>query len=306
MDLSRRDVLRLAVTGGVTGLAAACTGPKETPPAAQPAPAPAGTPAPDRMPVVFISHGSPMVAITRDDYSEALKWMGEDLPRPKAIVVVSAHWQEERPIRVTSGAHPETIHDFGGFPEKLYLMKYPSPGNPVLAAEISKTLTAAGFPARLEDRGLDHGAWIPLKIAYPGAEIPVLQVTLRYDLSPADYLRIGSHLAPLRERGVLIVGSGGVVHTFREMRRTGPGEKPDAWAVEFDKWFRDRLAVRDFNSLENYREAHPSGVRAAPTTEHFDPIFVALGASDAKDRVVDIYDRFQGANLSMRTFALRS
>src|SRR5687768_8176979 len=115
MDLSRRDVLRLAVTGGVTSLAAACAGSKEAP---KPVSAPA--PAPDRMPVVFISHGSPMVAITRDDYSEALKWMGEDLPRPKAIVVVSAHWQEERPIRVTSGAHPETIHDFGGFPEKLY------------------------------------------------------------------------------------------------------------------------------------------------------------------------------------------
>jgi 4,5-DOPA dioxygenase extradiol len=305
MDLSRRDVLRLAMTGGVASLAAACAGSKETP-AAEPKPAPPTAPAPDRMPVVFISHGSPMVAITPDDYWEALKWMGEDLPRPKAIVVVSAHWQEERPIRVTSGAHPETIHDFGGFPEKLYLMRYPSPGQPTLAAEISKTLTAGGFPARLEDRGLDHGAWIPLKLAYPGAEVPVLQVTLRYDLSPADYLKLGSLLAPLRERGVLIVGSGGVVHTFREMRRTGPGEKPDAWAVEFDKWFRDRLAARDFDSLANYRKAHPSGERAAPTTEHFDPIFVTLGASDAKDRVVDVYDGFRGANLSMRTFALRS
>src|SRR5262245_38296192 len=149
MDLSRRDVLKLAVAGGVSGLAA-CAAPKENP---MPDPKPAAPkPASNRMPVVFVSHGSPMVAITKDDYAQAMKWMGEDLPLPKAIVVVSAHWQEEAPIRVTGGERPETIHDFGGFPDKLHQMIYPSPGHPRLADEISKTLTTGGFPARLEDR----------------------------------------------------------------------------------------------------------------------------------------------------------
>ena len=297
MSFTRRDVLKLAVAGGAAGLAA-CAAPKEqmvAPP----------KPAPSRMPVVFISHGSPMVALTPDDYHAALKKLGEEFPFPKAVVVVSAHWQEEAPIRVTAGERPSTIHDFGGFPEKLHQMVYPSPGHPELAAEISKSLTAGGFPARLEDRGLDHGAWIPMRIMYPGADVPVIEVTLRYDLEPQDYLRLGAVLAPLRERGVLLVGSGGVVHSFPEMRRLKAGESTDKWAVEFDTWFRERVGKKDIESVVNYRTAHPSGARSAPTTEHFDPIFVALGASGPSDRVVDIYEGFRGANLSMRTFALK-
>ncbi len=266
----------------------------------------APAPAKSRMPVVFISHGSPMVALVKDDYSAALKKLGEELPFPSAVVIVSAHWQEEAPIRITAGERPETIHDFGGFPETLHQMKYPSPGQPKLADEIAKTLTAGGFPARLEDRGLDHGAWIPMKLAYPAADIPVIEVTLRYGLTPADYLRLGGLLSPLRERGVLLVGSGGVVHSFPEMRRLKQGEKTDQWAVEFDSWFRERLDKNDLESLVNYRTAHPSGARSAPTTEHFDPIFVSLGAAKPGDKVVDIYEGFRGANLSMRTFALRS
>jgi 4,5-DOPA dioxygenase extradiol len=207
---------------------------------------------------------------------------------------------------VTAGERPETIHDFGGFPEKLHKMVYPSPGHPKLAGEIAATLSAGGFPARLEDRGLDHGAWIPMKIAYPAADVPVIEVTLQYGRTPADYLRLGGLLAPLRERGVLIVGSGGVVHSFPEMRRLKPGESTDKWAVEFDTWFRERIGKGDLESVANYREAHPSGARAAPTTEHFDPIFVAMGASRPGDKIVDIYEGFRGANLSMRTFVMKS
>jgi 4,5-DOPA dioxygenase extradiol len=304
MDLSRRDVLKLAVAGSVSGLAA-CSAPKEIV-VPVPAPAPIAKPPSNRMPVVFVSHGSPMAAIAKDDYAEALKWMGEDLPLPKAIVVISAHWQEEAPIRVTAGERPVTIHDFGGFPDKLHRLLYPSPGQPQLADEVAKTLTAGGFPARLEDRGLDHGAWVPLILTYPGAEIPVIQVTLRHDLQPADYLRLGALLAPLRDRGVLIFGSGGVVHSFPEMRRLAPGEKTDTWAVEFDTWFRERIGKGDIESVANYRTAHPGGARSAPTTEHFDPIFVSLGARMPGDQVVDVYEGFRGANLSMRTFLLKS
>jgi len=306
MDLTRRDILKLAAAGGLGGLAA-CSPPQEAPaPVIQPAPLPVlATPPPPRMPTVFISHGSPMVALTKDDYHTALKKMGEEFPLPKAIVVVSAHWQELEPIRVTSGEKPETIHDFGGFPQALHEMIYPSPGEPKLAAEVTNLLKAGGYPARLEDRGLDHGAWIPMKITYPGAEIPLIEVTLQYGLSPSDYLKIGKILAPLRDRGILLVGSGGVVHTFREMRRLAPGEKADDWARKFDDWFRDRIGSRDFESVANYRTSHPDGERAAPTTEHFDPIFVTLGAADASDKIVDVYDGFRGANLSMRTFAFK-
>jgi 4,5-DOPA dioxygenase extradiol len=299
MDLTRRDVLKLAVAGGVTGLAA-CASPKE---GTMPAPAPV---AKSRLPVVFISHGSPMVALVKDDYHVALKKLGEEIPFPEAVVIVSAHWQEEAPIRITAGERPETIHDFGGFPDTLHQMKYPSPGHPKLAAEIAKTLTEGGFPSRLEDRGLDHGAWIPMRLAYPGADVPVIEVTLRYGLTPADYIKLGGLLAPLRERGALIVGSGGVVHSFPEMRRLKPGEKADAWAVNFDTWFRERVGKGDIESVVNYRTAHPEGARAAPTTEHFDPIFVTLGAARPGDKVVDIYEGFRGANLSMRTFMMKS
>lgn len=298
MNPTRRDILKLAVAGGVTGLAG-CAAPKEGPMAAP-------TSQPSRMPVVFISHGSPMVALIQDDYSAAIKKLGEEIPFPKAVVIVSAHWQEGAPIRITGGERPETIHDFGGFPEKLHKMTYPSPGHPELAGEIATILTAGGFPARLEDRGLDHGAWIPMKLAYPGADVPIIEVTLRDDLKPEDYLRLGGLLAPLREREVLIVGSGGVVHSFPEMRRLAPGEKTDTWAVRFDTWFRECLEKRDFESVANYRTTHPEGARAAPTTEHFDPIFVTLGASRPGDRIVDIYEGFRGANLSMRTFLLKA
>jgi len=292
--LSRRDVLRMAVAGGVTGLAA-CAAPKLT-----------SEPAPTTMPVVFISHGSPMVALIKDDYSAALKKMGEEFPLPKAIVVISAHWTAEAPIRVTGGERPETIYDFGGFPPELSQVKYPSPGHPNLAREVAETLTAAGMPAVLEDRGLDHGAWVPLRLSYPGADIPVLEVTLRWDFNPTDLVRLGKVLAPLRERGVLLIGSGGIVHNFGLMRKLAKGEKPDAWAVDFDTWIRDRVGTFDLESLVNYKKAHPGGEEAAPTTEHFDPLFVVLGAARPGERVVDVYEGFRGANLSMRTFALRS
>jgi 4,5-DOPA dioxygenase extradiol len=296
MDLTRRDVLKLAVAGSAAGLAA-CAAPDLKPgPVADPT----------SMPVVFISHGSPMVALIKDDYSAALKKMGEEFPLPKAIVVISAHWTAEAPVRVTGSEKPETIYDFGGFPDELYKLTYASPGHPALAREIAKTLTDAGMPAVLEDRGLDHGAWVPLRLSYPGAEIPVIEVTLRSDLDPSSFVRIGRLLAPLRERSVLIVGSGGVVHNFQLMRRLPKGEKPDGWAVEFDTWVRERVEKFDLESLVNYQTAHPAGVNAAPTTEHFDPIFVVMGAAKPGERVVDVYEGFRGANLSMRTFALRS
>src|SRR5258708_21995766 len=159
------------------------------------------------MPVVFISHGSPMVAVENDDYTAALRRMGETLPLPKAIVVVSAHWETSTPVRVTLAEKPETIHDFGGFPDALYHLRYPSPGHPALAKEVLGHLDAAAIKAVGDaEPGLDHGAWVPLRPAYPGAEIPVLQVTLPMPRSPSTLLQLGEALAPARKRGVLLIG----------------------------------------------------------------------------------------------------
>jgi len=257
------------------------------------------------MPVVFISHGSPMVAVEKDDYTGALRRMGESLPLPKAIVVVSAHWETAAPVRVTLAETPETIHDFGGFPEALYQLRYPSPGHPTLAKEILSLLNAGGIPAIGDgERGLDHGAWVPLRHAYPGAEIPVLEVTLPMPRSPSALLLIGQALAPLRRQGVLLMGSGGIVHNLRRVHFADKNAPVEAWAKSFDDWVRSRLESGDVASIVDYKGQAPHGAAAAPTTEHLDPLFVVLGAAGKGAAVQDLYEGIQYGNLSMRSFAL--
>ncbi len=291
MNISRRDVLKLAAGGAAAAGLASC---------AEPGAAPSTAAAP-RMPVVFLSHGSPMVGLSKDDYTAAIGKMGTELPTPKAVVVVSAHWAEYRPVRVSPGGAPELIYDFYGFPKPLYELKYPAPGHPALAAEIAAAFQAGGVPAVVEERGLDHGAWVPLRLAYPGADVPVLQVTLPADATPAQLVELGRMLAPLRRRGVLLLGSGGMTHNFD---LAGRGATPDASMRKFDAWVREKVGARDLDSLVRYAELAPHAELAHPTTEHFDPIFVVLGASDPADRVRDVYEGWQGANFSMRTFAL--
>jgi 4,5-DOPA dioxygenase extradiol len=261
--------------------------------------------APARMPVVFISHGSPMVAVESDDYTRSLRRMGEELPRPTAIVVVSAHWESSAPVRVGSAERPPLIYDFGGFPPELYALQYPSPGDPTLAREIVASLKAAGIPTVAEERrGLDHGAWVPLLHAYPGADIPVVEVTLPSPRRPSDVLVLGQALAPLRDRGVLLVGSGGVVHNLRRVQFGDKNAAIEPWAQSFDDWVRGRLETLDTVGIADYRRVAPEAAASVPTTEHFDPIFMVLGASGKGDRVRDVYEGFQYGNLSMRTFAL--
>lgn len=257
------------------------------------------------MPVVFISHGSPMLAVEDDDSTAALRRMGEDLPRPRAIVVVSAHWEAASPIRVGSIARPPLIYDFSGFPEELYRQEYPCPGDPVLASDIVKRFAAANVTATLDaHRGLDHGAWVPMRHLYPGADIPVLEVSLPMPRTPAELLAMGRALAPLRDDGILIVGSGGVVHNLRRVRFHDKQAPVDPWARDFDRWIRDRLGDPDVETIVDYRKRAPSADLAVPTTEHFDPIFVVLGARREGDRVSDRYEGFQYGNLSMRCFSL--
>ncbi len=258
-----------------------------------------------RMPVVYISHGSPIVAVRENDFTRALGQMGKDLPRPRGIVIVSAHWEAPLPIRVTGAAQPTTIYDFFGFPEELYRLTYPSPGSPDLAAEIVRRLSAAGLPATIDPRrGLDHGAWVPLLHAYPAADIPVVEVALLAPRSPELLFKLGQALAPLREQRILLLGSGGIVHNLPLLHWNDEDAPVDPWAKEFDDWIQARLETLDRQAIARYRSAAPNARLAVPTTEHFDPIFFVLGAASERDRVLDIYEGFHYGNLSMRTFAL--
>ncbi len=258
-----------------------------------------------RLPVVFISHGSPAVALADDDYTGALRRLGTGLRPARAIVVLSAHWESPLPLRVTAGDSPGLIYDFSGFPEPLYRITYPCPGDPDLARDILSVLSAAHIAGVPEPRrGLDHGVWVPLLHIAPGAERPVVEVSLPVPRTPADLLKIGRALAPLRDRGVLLVGSGGVVHNLARIVFEEERPPVEAWAEAFDAWFRDRLEARDVEGIVRYRTSAPRADLAVPTTEHFDPIFFALGAAAPDDRITHVYEGFRHGNLSMRSFAL--
>ena len=257
-------------------------------------------------PAVFLSHGAPTAAIEQNTYSEALAHFGQQHASPEAIIVVSAHWQERWPVRVTSWAHAPLIYDFGGFPDELYRIQYPAPGQPKLAAEVVSLLKGSDIDSAVETkRGLDHGAWVPLSLTWPAANIPVLQVSLPMPASPEQILAIGLGLRPLRERGVLLMGSGGIVHNLRRVR-LGGDPPPDDWAVQFDEWVQARLNERDFDSLLNYQRLGPHAELAQPTPEHFDPIFFVLGATANDDKLVVIYEGIRYGSLSLRSFCYES
>ena len=259
-----------------------------------------------RAPVLFVSHGAPTEALEVDGWTEALSRFGRETPTPRAIVAVSAHWVTHRTGGVTSAEAPETIHDFYGFPDPLYRIQYPAPGDPGLAARIVDRLDGAGFDAALDPlRGLDHGAWSPLLHAVPLAEVPVVQVSLPAVL-PAELLRFGAALAPLREDGVLILASGGAVHNLGEVAFDDKERSPRQWAAEFDGWVAARVAELDVAALARWKAQAPHAQRAHPTTEHFDPLLVAMGARLPGDEPAVIHEGFSYATLSMRSFALRS
>jgi 4,5-DOPA dioxygenase extradiol len=254
------------------------------------------------MPSLFISHGAPSIAIEHDDFTRAVASFGKSLSGARAIAVVSAHWQA-RGVRVNAVAHPETIYDFGGFSDELYKIRYEAPGDPDLAREIS---TLLGDVPLEETRGWDHGLWVPMRILLPDANIPIVEIAQPYPTTPAELLRIGQALGPLRDRGVVIAGSGGIVHNLRAINLAGKNTPVDEWAGQFDDWFAKHLAARDFDTLTRYRDLAPHANRAVPTPEHFEPLFVTLGASRESDNLTTIYEGFQYGNLSMRTFALSS
>jgi 4,5-DOPA dioxygenase extradiol len=260
----------------------------------------------DRLPALFVAHGAPYSALGGDDHAAALRAFGETVRGAKAIVVVSAHWQVSRPLRITSWERAPLLYDFGGFPEELYHIAYPAPGSPLLAARVSGILQAGGQQVRPEpERGLDHGAWVPLRLAWPDAATPVLQLSLPF-VDPQELFQIGRALRPLREDGVVLVGSGGIVHNLRRVHFENKNAAVDDWAAEFDAWVAERVRGRKLDELLAYRSTGPHARLSAPTTEHFDPLFVTLGAAFADEPVETIYEGFHYGNLSMRSFAFRS
>jgi 4,5-DOPA dioxygenase extradiol len=229
-------------------------------------------------PLLFVSHGAPLFAIEPGLAGPRLTELGRELPRPDAIVILSPHWMTRGEVNVTASTAPQTIHDFGGFPDELYQLRYPAPGAPILAAHIVKLLQAAGWTSRLDhQRGLDHGAWVPLMYLAPEADIPVVQVSMPARLDTHQAWKLGEALKPLRDMNVLIVASGSLTHNLYEFR--GATREGADYVKAFAAWTAQTLRAGQTDQLLNYRQQAPSAERAHPTDEHFLPLLIALGAA---------------------------
>ena len=232
-------------------------------------------------PLLFVSHGAPMFAIEPGLAGQHLTELGRELPRPDAIVILSPHWMTRGEVSVTASVAPSTIHDFGGFPDALYQIQYPAPGAPALAARIVEMLETAGWKSRLDaNRGLDHGAWVPLRYLAPDADIPVVQVSMPASLDTREAWKLGQALKPLREMNILIVASGSLTHNLYEFRGATPHGAQ--YVKDFAAWTAKTLASGNLDQLLDYKQYAPSAERAHPTDEHYLPLFIALGAAGDK------------------------
>lgn len=253
-----------------------------------------------RFPTIFVSHGSPMHAVQPGAAGDAWRKLGETLPRPLAALVVSAHWESSVPT-VNAVAHPQTIHDFNGFPPELYRIRYAAHGAPTTAQRVHGMLAQAGIEAEFDhERGLDHGAWVPLSYMYPKADVPVVQLSVQTPFGPAHHLAMGHAIAAMADEGVLIIGSGHMTHNLREWMQ-GP-RAPVAYVRAFRDWVSARIRDHDFDSLINYRTLAPHAERAHPTEEHFLPLFVALGAAGVTARPERVFDEIERGVLAMDAY----
>lgn len=230
------------------------------------------------LPALFISHGSPMLALDPGASDAPLKRLARELPRPKAILVVSAHW-ETPDLRITASPMPDTWHDFYGFPPELYAVQYPAAGSPELAQRVAELLAEAGLPATLDpERPLDHGAWVPLSLMYPEADIPIVQLSLPSRLGAPMQHRVGAALRKLRDEGILLIGSGSITHNLGELDWHAGPEVITPWAKAFRDWMVARLEADDEAALFDYRRQAPYAVRNHPRDEHLLPLYFARGA----------------------------
>lgn len=252
------------------------------------------------LPTLFVSHGSPMLAIEPGVYGEAWKAMAAALPRPSAILMISAHWNTRQPA-LSAAAHPETIHDFGGFPAALYAIRYPAPGAPDLSHEVAGLLGAADIPVAIApERGLDHGAWVPLQQMFPDADIPVTQLSVQPGLDAEWHMQLGAALQPLREKNVLIIGSGSLTHNLHEFHFDEfSTDVADDYVHVFQDWMHEALQRNDHTALAAWLQLAPQARRAHPTTEHLLPLFVAYGAAGKTPQMQRPLANYSGRALAM-------
>jgi 4,5-DOPA dioxygenase extradiol len=262
-----------------------------------------------KMPVLFIGHGSPENIVLKNRFTERLSGLGQELPRPAAILVISAHWLTDGTY-VTAADKPKTIYDFYGFPDELFRVKYPCPGSPQVARQIA---AATHNPAIKLDysRGIDHAAWAVLKHIYPAADIPVLELSLDY--SPYNgwnrprltyFYNLAKQLGHLREKGILIIGSGNIVHNLRVVDMPNMDAAPYEWAVEFDEQVKRDLLARNHEPLLDCQNMTRAAALAIPTLDHYLPMVAAIGLQENDDKIEFIYEGFQNRSVSMRCFKI--
>ncbi|MFC5530454.1 DODA-type extradiol aromatic ring-opening family dioxygenase [Cohnella yongneupensis] len=250
------------------------------------------------IPSYFFAHGAPSLVLEQHDYTEFLKKFAASTPKPRAIVLFSAHW-ESREQSISTVDTYSTIYDFSGFQDELYQMTYPAKGDLAISEEIQQLFEKNGIPSVMNpERGLDHGAWAVLKLMFPAADIPVVALSVNRFLSNEQQYQIGKALSSLREKDILIIGSGGIVHNLRMLNWRG-GNTPEEWAVDFDNWIQEKLENWDLEALFNYEKLAPYAREAVPTNEHFIPLLLAMGTGDSNRQAKLLHRSYQLGTLSL-------
>lgn len=257
----------------------------------------------ETMPALFIGHGSPMNAIQDNNFTRKLSEIGNNLPKPVAILVVSAHWLTKGTY-VSMTANPETIYDFGGFPEELFRIKYPAIGAPDLAQSIAKDINAKGSAKIHEDNqmGLDHGTWTVLKHMYPKADIPVFQLSIDYQAQMEYHYNLATYLQYLREKGILVISSGNIVHNLQALKWQEKHATPYDWAIEFDEFVKINIDINNHIDLINYKKINKISNLAHPSNDHYLPLLYSLGIKKANDTVTHLFEGIEMGSISMRCF----
>ena len=251
------------------------------------------------MPAIFFGHGNPMNALSNNSYTEGWRTIGQDLPKLKAILSISAHWFVPQ-VAVTENSSPRTIHDFGGFPRELYEVQYPAPGNPELARHVQRLL--APLPVAMDESwGLDHGTWSVLRHVYPGADVPVVQLSIDETRPASFHFEIGKQLASVRDEGILIMGSGNLIHNLHAYGWGRQIPNPYDWAVRFETTAREMIVAGHYEPLINYESLGPDALLSIPTPDHYFPLLYVLGSRQEGEAVTFPVEGVDGGSISMLT-----
>ena len=258
---------------------------------------------PEVIPPVFVSHGAPTLTLEHVPARQFLVDLGSRYRSVRAVLCISAHWNTLRPC-VNSAKTHETIHDFYGFPPELYRIEYPARGSPDLASQVAESLASAGIACDVDPRrGLDHGAWVPLQLMFPRAEVPIVQLSIQHSLDPASHLALGEAIREVSESGVLVLGSGGAVHPLGNPRASlGPGADTDEWAIEFNEWLNRAVTLGDRHSLLNFRSLAPYAEEAHPYPDHYMPLLTAFAAAGPRARGKILHQSWDLGDLGMGAF----